>query len=85
MNCETKAVKMLSLSCCLVAVLLSSAVAGLRFPLTMPHVLPQLPRNESYLCTGVAVDPDTELFITAFEPLASRLVFSISDIDVHLH
>ena len=29
---------------------------GLRFPVTMPHVSPQLPNEESYLCTGVAVE-----------------------------
>ena len=28
---------------------------GLRFPVTMPYVSPQLPNEESYLCTGVAV------------------------------
>ena len=40
--------------------------------MTMPYVRPQLPNNESYLCTGVAVDPNTEHFITGFTPLASR-------------
>jgi len=46
--------------------------ATLGFPLTMPYVRPQLPQGESYLCSGVAVDPSSELHITAFTPLASR-------------
>ena len=35
---------------------------GLRFPVTMPYVSPQLPNEESYLCTGVAVQ--TSRFVT---------------------
>ena len=31
-----------------------------------------LVQGESYLCSGVAVDPSSELHITAFTPLASR-------------
>ena len=44
----------------------------LKFPLTMPYVHPRLPNKESYLCTGVAVDPETPLYITGFKPTASR-------------
>lgn len=44
----------------------------LRFPISMPYVRPQLPNHESYLCTGVAVQQDTELYITGFTPLASK-------------
>ena len=38
------------------------------FPMLMPNVKPQLPKNESYLCTGTATDPTQELYITGFEP-----------------
>ena len=38
----------------------------------MPNVKPQLPNKESYLCTGVAVDPTQELYITGFTPLAYK-------------
>ena len=44
----------------------------LKFPLTMPYVNPRLPNRESYLCTGVAVDQETPLYITGFAPTASR-------------
>jgi hypothetical protein len=33
------------------------------FPVVMPGVIPKLPNNESYLCTGVTVAANT-LFIT---------------------
>ena len=52
--------------------MISVISSELRFPITMPYVRPQLPNNESYLCTGVAVQQDTELFITGFAPLASQ-------------
>ena len=42
-----------------------------RFPITMPYVKPELPNGESYLCTGVGVDTDTDLHITGFTPVAS--------------
>ena len=38
------------------------------FPMLMPNVKPQLPKDESYLCTGTATDPTKELYITGFEP-----------------
>ena len=45
--------------------------SSLRFPVTMPFIRPELPAGESYLCTGVGVDPLTDLHITGFTPLAS--------------
>ena len=32
---------------------------------------PQLPKNESYLCTGTVTDPTKELYITGFEPMVT--------------
>ena len=56
----------------IVTLMLGTIHCSLRFPLTMPYVTPQLPNNESYLCTGVAVQADTPLYITGFSPLASQ-------------
>ena len=39
----------------LTLVMTLDSAPGLRFPVTMPYVNPQLPNEESYLCTGVAV------------------------------
>ena len=47
------------------------SVSSLRFPITMPFIRPGLPSGESYLCTGVGVDPNTDLYITGFTPVAS--------------
>ena len=44
---------------------------SLRFPITMPFISPSLPAGESYLCTGVAVDTEADLYITGFTPVAS--------------
>ena len=52
--------------------LLLPLTIALEFPLTMPYVHPRLPNSESYLCTGVAVDPQTPHYITGFTPTASR-------------
>jgi hypothetical protein len=41
------------------------------FPMLMPNVKPQLPKNESYLCTGTVTDPTQELYITGFQPTVS--------------
>ena len=41
------------------------------FPMLMPNVKPQLPKNESYLCTGTVTDPTKELYITGFEPMVT--------------
>ena len=41
------------------------------FPMLMPNVKPQLPKNESYLCTGTVTDPTKELYITGFEPIVT--------------
>ena len=55
----------------MVTMMMGTGHCSMRFPVTMPYVSPQLPNNESYLCTGVAVQPDTPLYITGFSPLAS--------------
>ena len=41
------------------------------FPMLMPNVKPQLPKNESYMCTGTVTDPTKELYITGFEPMVT--------------
>jgi len=63
-----------NLVACATAVIASllSNTHGLKFPLTMPYVHPRLPNKESYLCTGVAVDPEIPLHITGFTPTASK-------------
>ena len=32
------------------------------FPMLMPNVKPQLPKNESYLCTGTVTDPTQVIY-----------------------